>query len=179
MCKVDGDSCVNTPVVIFVEQMSIAQNTILAELLFERKNRFSECFYGNSCNGEGFIFFPITKSKNVFATSPIATLSYKPSIINIMPFNTAQLTAFWTSPDQMGLSARTRTQMALEGLATPANFEDFSERSDLDALVKLLLNQPRSLVGLLVTCRTLSHMRSLPSRRFGLMGPVRWYYTTF
>jgi len=29
-CKVDGDSCVNTPVVIFVEQMSIAQNTILA-----------------------------------------------------------------------------------------------------------------------------------------------------
>jgi len=39
-------------------------------------------------------FFSITKSKNVIATSPIATLSYKPSIINTMPFNAAQLTAF-------------------------------------------------------------------------------------
>ena len=77
--------------------------------------------------------------KNVIATSPIATLSYKPSIINKMPFDAAQLTAFWTSPDQMGLSARTCTQMASKGLVTPANFEDFSERSDLDALVKLLL----------------------------------------
>ena len=56
-----------------------------------------------------------------------------------MPFDAAQLTAFWTSPDQMGLSARTRTQMASEGLVTPADFEDFSEKSDLDALVKLLL----------------------------------------
>ena len=56
-----------------------------------------------------------------------------------MPFDAAQLTAFWTSPDQMGHSARTRTQMASEGLVTPADFEDFSEKSDLDALVKLLL----------------------------------------
>jgi hypothetical protein len=29
--------------------------------------------------------------------------------------------------------------MASEGLVTPADFEDFSEKSDLDALVKLLL----------------------------------------
>jgi hypothetical protein len=56
-----------------------------------------------------------------------------------MPFNTAQLTVFWTSPDQMGLSACTRTQMVVEGLATPADFEDFSEKEDLKALVKLLL----------------------------------------
>ncbi len=56
-----------------------------------------------------------------------------------MPFNAAQLTAFWTSPDQMELSACTRTQMDTEGLVTPADFEDFSEKSDLDALVKLLL----------------------------------------
>jgi hypothetical protein len=56
-----------------------------------------------------------------------------------MPFDAAQLTAFWTSPDQMGLLARTPTQMAVEGLATPANFEDFSEKEDLKALVKLLL----------------------------------------
>ena len=56
-----------------------------------------------------------------------------------MPFDTAQLTAVWTSPDQMGLLACTRMQMALEGLVTPANFEDFSEKLDLDALVKHLL----------------------------------------
>jgi len=40
----------------------------------------------------------------------------------------------------MGLSARTRTQMDMEGLATPADFQDFSEKLDLNALVKLLLN---------------------------------------
>jgi len=39
----------------------------------------------------------------------------------------------------MGLLARTCVQMDTEGLAKPANFEDFSEKSDLDALVKLLL----------------------------------------
>ncbi len=50
----------------------------------------------------------------------------------------------------MGLSARTRTQMAVEGLATPANFEDFSEKEDLKALVKLLLKPakvPRGAAG--------------------------------
>ena len=88
---------------------------------------------------KGSFLFLITKSKNVIATSPIATLSYKPSIINKMTFNAAQLTAFWTLPDQMGLSARTHTQMALEGLVKPAHFKDFSEKSDLDALGKLLL----------------------------------------
>ena len=67
-----------------------------------------------------------------------------------MPFDAAQLTAFWTSPDQMGLSARTCTQMAVEGLVTPANFEDFSEKEDLKALVKLLLKPakvPRGAAG--------------------------------
>ena len=119
----------------------------------------------------------ITKLKNIIATSPIAALSYKPSIINTMPFDAAQLTAFWTSPDQMGISARTRTQMDTEGLATPADFEDFSEKSDLDALVKLLLKPAKVPVG--GACGKLSHMRSLPSHRFESMGPVRWYYTTF
>jgi hypothetical protein len=61
------------------------------------------------------------------------------SIINPMSFDAAQPTAFWTSPDQMGLSACSRTQMAVEGLVIPANFEDFSEKEDLEALVKLLL----------------------------------------
>ncbi len=45
-----------------------------------------------------------------------------------MPFTIAQLTAFWTSPAQMGLTARTRVQMAAEGLATPDDFEDFPEK---------------------------------------------------
>ncbi len=67
-----------------------------------------------------------------------------------MPFNAAQLTAFWTSPDQMGLLACTRMQMAVEGLATPADFKDFSEKKDHEALVKLLLKPakvPRGAAG--------------------------------
>ena len=79
----------------------------------------------------------------------------------------------------MGLSARTRTQMALEGLVTPADFEDFSERSDLDALIKLLLKPAKVPDGARGSLREVESYASLPSRRFGLMGPIRWYYTTF
>jgi hypothetical protein len=74
-----------------------------------------------------------------------------------MPFDAAQLTAFWTSPDQMGLSARTHTQMAVEGLATPANFEDFSEKEDLKALVKLLLKPAK------VPCGAAGNLREVES----------------
>ena len=57
-----------------------------------------------------------------------------------MVLSAAQLTAFWTGPNQMGLSGRTRRQMASEGLVVPgADFEDFSKKDDLDALFKLLL----------------------------------------
>ena len=56
-----------------------------------------------------------------------------------MPFTAAQLTAFWTNPAQMEIPSQTCTQMALEGLVVPANFEDFNEKSDLDALFKLML----------------------------------------
>ena len=49
-----------------------------------------------------------------------------------MLFTVAQLTAFWTSPAQMGLTARTRLQMAAEGLTTPDDFEDFPEKDDRD-----------------------------------------------
>ena len=56
-----------------------------------------------------------------------------------MPFTAAQLTAFWTSQDQMGLIARTCTQMAAEGLSIPADFEDFAEKKNLEALFKLIL----------------------------------------
>ena len=56
-----------------------------------------------------------------------------------MPFTAAQITAFWTNPAQMGIPARTRTQMAVEGLVESADFEDFAEKSDLKALFKLML----------------------------------------
>ena len=52
------------------------------------------------------------------------------------PFTAAQLTSFWTSQAQMGLTARTRVQMASEGLATPDDFEDFPEKEDLEGLFK-------------------------------------------
>jgi len=56
-----------------------------------------------------------------------------------MPFTIAQLTAFWTSPAQMGLTARTCVQMEAEGLATPDDFEDFPEKEDLEGIFKQLL----------------------------------------
>ena len=61
-----------------------------------------------------------------------------------MPFTAAALTAFWTNDDQMGLIARTRTQMASEGLKVPADFEDFAEKEDLNALFKLLLKPAKT-----------------------------------
>ena len=63
-----------------------------------------------------------------------------------MPFTIAQLTAFWTSQVQMGLTARTRVQMAAEGLTMPDNFEDFPERDDLEGLFKKLL-KPAKIPG--------------------------------
>jgi hypothetical protein len=142
---------VNTPVVIFVEQMLLVQEIQFWRRIIVRTGilNFQKFFWEILLMVKGSFLFD-HNMKNVIATSPIATLSYKPSIINKMPFDAAQLTAFWTSPDQMGLSARTCTQMASKGLVTPANFEDFSERSDLDALVKLLLKPakvPRGAAG--------------------------------
>jgi hypothetical protein len=64
-----------------------------------------------------------------------------------MPFTAAELTAFWTNPDMMGISDRTCQQMTLEGLVVPSNFEDFSKKSDLDALFKLLLKPAKVVSG--------------------------------
>ena len=64
-----------------------------------------------------------------------------------MPFTAAELTAFWTTPDQMGIADCTHQQMATEGLVVPANFEDFSKKSDLDALFKLLLKPAKVVSG--------------------------------
>ena len=63
-----------------------------------------------------------------------------------MPFTVAKLTSFWTSPAQMGLTARTRVQMAAEGLTMPDNFKDFSEKDDLEGLFKQLL-KPAKIPG--------------------------------
>ena len=64
-----------------------------------------------------------------------------------MPLTAAQLTAFWIDPDQMGLSARTRKQMAAKGLTTPDDFEDFPEKGDLEGLFKLLLKPAKEMSG--------------------------------
>ena len=60
-------------------------------------------------------------------------------IQHTMPFTVSQLTAFWTSQAQMGLTACTHVQMAGEGLTTPDDFEDFPEEDDLEGLFKQLL----------------------------------------
>jgi hypothetical protein len=68
-----------------------------------------------------------------------------------MPLTAAQLTVFWTGPAQMGLFARTCTQIAAEGLTTPDDFEDFNDEADLEGLFKLLLKPPKVMVGMVLT----------------------------
>jgi len=63
-----------------------------------------------------------------------------------MPFTVVQLTAFWTSQAQIGMTARTRVQMAAEGLTTPDNFKDFPEKDNLEGLFKKLL-KPAKIPG--------------------------------
>ena len=63
-----------------------------------------------------------------------------------MPFTVAQLTSFWISQAQMGLSACTRVQMAAEGLTMPDDFEDFPEKDNLEGIVKQLL-KPAKIPG--------------------------------
>lgn len=65
-----------------------------------------------------------------------------------MPFTAAQLTAFWTDNAQMGLSARTRTQMAIEGLTVPSDFVDFAEKDELDALLRRLYKPAKTTHGI-------------------------------
>ena len=44
----------------------------------------------------------------------------------------------------MGLTERTRVQMAAEGLATPEDFEDFPEKEDLEGMFRQLLNPAKT-----------------------------------
>ena len=64
-----------------------------------------------------------------------------------MPFTAAQLTAFWTDNAQMALSHRTRGQMAAEGLTVPADFVDFAEKDELEALLKRLYKPAKTTHG--------------------------------
>ena len=124
---------------------------------------------------------PITELQNVFATTvsyPIYNPPPKPTIPT-MPFTAAQLTAFWTKPAQMEIPDWTCTQMALEGLVVPANFKDFNEKLDLDTLFKLMLKPAKVPHGAAGALKEVAHMQFLLSCRFGSMGPVRWYFTTF
>ena len=68
------------------------------------------------------------------------------SIRHTMLFTVAQLTAFWTSPARMGLTAGTRVHMAAEGLTMPDDFEDFPEKDNLKGLFKQLL-KPAKIPG--------------------------------
>ena len=87
-----------------------------------------------------------------------------------MPFAVAQLTAFWTSPAQMGLTACTRVQMTAEGLTTPDDFEDFPEKDDFEGLFKQLL-KPAKIPG--VGANSLPQevaMFVIPAKSFVCMG---------
>ena len=91
------------------------RNTILAANYCSNGNiDFSELFLGKSYDGKGSFSFRSQNRRTLLLPLPVSYPTFKPSITNTMPFDAAQLTAFWTSPDQMGLSARTRTQMASE-----------------------------------------------------------------
>ena len=80
-------------------------------------------------------------------------LLHFPTSSNIMPLNNAQLTAFWTDNDQMGLSDCTPDKMAQEGLTLPEDFVDFSKKEDLDALYRTLLKPAKTSVGVGVNVR--------------------------
>ncbi len=72
---------------------------------------------------------------------------HHPTPNQIMPLTAAQLTRFWTHQDEIGLSACTRGQMAIEGLAIPEDFNDFVKKSHLEALIKTLLKPAKIPVG--------------------------------
>ena len=63
-----------------------------------------------------------------------------------MVFTAAQLTAFFTAADYLGLSARTATAFAAEGIATPADLAEFNKEG-LDAIFRNLRKPPRAIQG--------------------------------
>ncbi len=71
----------------------------------------------------------VIKTESEIALPPNCPQLLQTFIYIAMPLTAAQLTAFWTSPNQMGFSARTRTQIAAEGLVTPDDFKDFNNEA--------------------------------------------------
>ena len=58
-----------------------------------------------------------------------------------MVFTAAQLTAFFTTADYLGLSARTAAALAAEGITEPADLAEF-DKEGLDAIFCNLRNPP-------------------------------------
>ena len=63
-----------------------------------------------------------------------------------MVFTAAQLTAFFTTADYLGLSARTAAALAAEGITDPADLAEF-DKEGLDAIFRNLRKPPRALQG--------------------------------
>ena len=63
-----------------------------------------------------------------------------------MVFNAAQLDAFFTSANYLGLSARTAGAFAAEGIVTPEDLGEF-DKDGLDAIFRNLRKPPRALQG--------------------------------
>ena len=86
---------------------------------------------------------PTNRIVSICALLPsISSLHHRQTMLTAI-----QLTAFWTDTDQMGLTSRTRKQMAAEGLTTPDDFEDFPAKGDLEGLFKLLLKPAKEMSG--------------------------------
>lgn len=58
------------------------------------------------------------------------------------PFDAAALTVFFENAGSMGLSNRTRMQLAHEGIADPVDFKEFDE-DGLDAVFSNLYKPPK------------------------------------
>ena len=63
-----------------------------------------------------------------------------------MVFTAAQLTAFFTTGGYLGLSARTATALAAEGITAPADLAEF-DKAGLDAIFRNL-RKPQDVVML-------------------------------
>jgi hypothetical protein len=74
--------------------------------------------------------------------------SFLPSahLFTTMVFTAAQLIAFFTTADYLGLSARTAAAIAAEGITEPADLAEF-DKEGLDAIFRNLCKPPCALQG--------------------------------
>jgi hypothetical protein len=74
------------------------------------------------------------------SSSPRSLLPSTP-LFATMVFTAAQLTAFFTTVDYLGLSARTAAAIAAEGITEPSDLAEFNKEG-LDAIFRNLHNPP-------------------------------------